>query len=82
MPDNYILYPVTKRGLAGELKRALDDYADGKVSNTELASLVAAWVSNCDFMLEGGHLATGVASYLGKRRVSIVERVLQSNRGR
>lgn len=79
MPDNYILYPATRKGLAGELKRALDDYTEGSVSNTELSGLIRTWVKNCDFMLSGGTLSPGVASYLGKRRASIVERILKAS---
>lgn len=81
MADNYILYPATKRGLALELKRALDDYAEARLSNSELAELLKSWVSNCDFMLEeDGTLSSGVASYLGKRRCFVVEKVLSTLR--
>lgn len=76
MADNYILYPATIKGLASELKRALDSYANGEVSNTELTDLILAWKGNCDFMVQDGKVAPGVVGYIGKRRASIVERIL------
>lgn len=77
MADNYILYPTTIKGLSGELKRALDAYTNGEVSNSELTDLIMAWKANCDFMLSDGHLTPGLVSYIGKRRASVVERVLK-----
>ena len=78
MPDNYILYPSTRRGLAAELKRALDAYAAGQIGNADLEALVRAWVKNCDFLCEDGHVAPGVAGYLGKRRCFVLEKLLKS----
>lgn len=76
MADNYILFPVTKRGLSHELKRALDDYNVGKLSNSELERLLKAWKENCDFMMVDSRLDPGIAVTIGKRRSSVIEKMM------
>lgn len=76
LEDNYILFPMTKRSLAAELQRALDDYGMGRLSNSQLEKLVRSWRENCDFLLKDGLLDPGITKYIGKRRSQVVLKIL------
>ena len=76
MADNYILFPATKKGLSCEMKRALDSYSTGGLTNTELENLLRAWKDNCDFMVQEGRLDRSIAVSIGKRRSMVVEKMM------
>lgn len=74
----YILFPVTYKGLGDEIKRLLDDYQNKTTGEKEMVDTIKAWSRNCDFMLEkDGSVAPGLVTHIGKRRSRIIVSALR-----
>lgn len=75
---NYILFPVSNKGLATEMRRLVDDYQEKDATQDDLLQTLAAWRKNCDFMLDkhGAGLSESIVRLIGKRRAMVVNKAL------
>lgn len=75
---DYILFPVSNKGLAGEMRRLVDDYQEKAITQDVLLQTLKAWKQNCDFMLDeqGEELSPSITRLIGKRRALVVSKAL------
>ena len=77
--SRFLRNPLSTRQLAGQLKRAADEYIDRNYSEYELRSLVAYYASHHTeklFSPLGDGLNPIVEKHLGKRRAGLVRVLL------
>ena len=75
---DYILFPVSNKGLATEMRRLVDAYQEKQAHQDVLMQTLEAWKKNCDFMLDehGSGLSESIVRLIGKRRAMVVNKAL------
>ena len=77
MADKYVMYPISVVELSNELKRAVSDYTARYISTSELEEILLFWAHNSpDKLFDGNDYKLTVKKVVGKRRMSIVDKML------
>lgn len=77
MGNRYMQYPGTVKALATEMLTVCDDYYDKKINNDEMKDVIKWYAINQrDKFFSEGALNPTVTKILGKKRVNLVNTVL------
>lgn len=82
MGNDYMQYPGTVKGLAEEIKKACDDYFEKRITNDRIKQIIEWYASSqSDKLFVGDQLNTTITKIIGKRRVRLVNDLLQGENG-
>lgn len=77
MKDKYMLYPLTVRSLAFEIRTIVDDYSLKKISNSQLEELIFWYAEKFPHMLfSADKLNPTISFIIGKKRSAVVYEIL------
>lgn len=78
MGNDYMQYPNTVKGLAEEIKSACNDYFAKRINNDRIREIIGWYASSQpDKLFDGDLLNPTVSKIIGKRRVRLVNDLLQ-----
>lgn len=82
MGNDYLEFPGTVKGLAGELKVICDDYSNKKITNSRFKEIIESYASNqADLLFSGEQLNPTVVKIIGKKRVYLINSLLKRESG-
>lgn len=79
----YLKYITTVRELAGEIKKATNDYKARKIDNQEISKVVSYYAEHFpEKLFDGEDLNTTIKQIIGIKRTSLVVMLLNENQQR
>lgn len=77
MNDSFMAYPTTVKGLATELIKVCDAYKARQISNTDIQEIILWYATKySDLLFDCEDYNTTVKQKLGKKRISLLDKLL------